>query len=81
VRVIDNGVGIDPAACARLFNHRFTAGKGAKGFGYGLWFSNHVFMANGITPQVESKPGKGTAIVLEFKLTNGKFDGRDSQAT
>jgi signal transduction histidine kinase len=67
VRVVfqDNGVGMDEQTSARLFGEIFTT-KGSSGLGLGLFVTGRLFQRCGATTQVESTPGEGTRITVDF---------------
>jgi signal transduction histidine kinase len=71
VSVSDNGGGIGPALCARLFRERYSSKKG--GHGLGLLNCHKIVEAHGGQIRVESVEGKGTT----FTLT---LPGRDRTA-
>jgi C4-dicarboxylate-specific signal transduction histidine kinase len=63
VKVIDNGVGIEPANLTRVFNHGFTTKK--EGHGFGLHSSANTAKQLGGSLTAESEgPGKGACFTL-----------------
>jgi signal transduction histidine kinase len=63
VVVIDEGVGIEPAVMARIFNFGVTT-KGAEGNGMGLWMVKHILTKYGGDVEVDSGQDKGTRFRL-----------------
>jgi signal transduction histidine kinase len=64
LRVIDNGVGMNPAVCERIFEPFFTTRPAGQGAGLGLAVSLGLLQALGGEVRVESHPGKGTTMTL-----------------
>lgn len=65
VQVIDNGVGISPENCKKMFSHGFTTKK--TGHGYGLHTSALAANEMGGSIRAESEgAGKGAKITLEL---------------
>lgn len=62
--IADRGVGIDPANLARVFDPYFTTRRG--GTGLGLAIARNVIEGLGGTINIESAPGRGTEIRLDF---------------
>jgi signal transduction histidine kinase len=60
--VSDNGVGISPEQCEKLFNPYFRGTQKPKsvGLGLGLYLCQQIVQAHGGTIQVESQVGQGT---------------------
>jgi signal transduction histidine kinase len=63
VVVIDEGVGIEPAVMARIFNFGVTT-KGDEGNGMGLWMVKHILTKYGGDVEVDSGQDKGTRFRL-----------------
>ncbi len=63
VRVVDNGVGIDEANLARVFNHGFTTRKSGHGFGLHASANAAVEMGGRLSAHSEG-PGKGAMFTL-----------------
>jgi signal transduction histidine kinase len=61
--VSDNGVGISPEQCEKLFNPYFRGAQKPKsvGLGLGLYLCQQIVQAHGGTIWVESQIGQGTA--------------------
>ena len=70
VRVVDQGRGISPAECERIFEPFYRGGKATpgSGSGLGLAIAKGFVEANGGTLSVESVPGQGTSFVVAFPL-------------
>ena len=73
--VRDRGVGIEPAALARMFEPYFTTKRA--GTGLGLAISRNIVQGLGGTITVASEPGQGTEIRLELPV-NGTSEERIS---
>lgn len=70
VRVVDRGIGIEPAMQQRIFE-RFERAVGSRefgGFGLGLWIARQIVEASGGTISVESAPGRGSTFTLRLPL-------------
>jgi signal transduction histidine kinase len=65
--VRDEGVGMAEGVRSRLFEPFFTQGKKG-GTGLGLAIVKQIVDAHGGTIDVESAPGKGTTVRMEFPL-------------
>jgi two-component system sensor histidine kinase KdpD len=70
VRIVDNGPGIAPAEQERVFLpfYRSAGGTGHHGSGLGLAIAKGFIEVNGGRIGVESQPGQGTSVVIEFPL-------------
>jgi nitrogen fixation/metabolism regulation signal transduction histidine kinase len=66
VLVTDTGIGMDESARQRLFEPYFSTR--AAGTGLGLTIAKRNVELNGGTIEVESAPGRGTAVTLTFRL-------------
>ena len=67
VTVTDNGVGMDAATLADIFN-LFASTKGSRGTGLGLTVSRKIVREHGGDIHATSSPGAGSTFVLEFPL-------------
>jgi two-component system sensor histidine kinase HydH len=65
--IADNGVGIEPADVARIFDPYFTTKRG--GTGLGLPIAKNVIEGLGGTISVASAPGRGTEIRIDLVAT------------
>ena len=76
VRVVDRGPGIAPAEQERVFLpfYRAPGATGHQGSGLGLAIARGFIEVNGGRIGVESQPGQGTSVVIEFPL--GERSGR-----
>ena len=72
VRVVDQGPGIEPAECERIFEpfYRGPAAEGTawSGSGLGLAIAKGFVEANGGEISVESLPGQGSAFVVALPI-------------
>ena len=72
VRVVDTGIGIDPAQLPNIFREYTQAHEGIAGryggSGLGLAISRKLLRAHGSDLQVESQPGKGSMFWFDLAL-------------
>ena len=66
LRVIDNGVGIPPAARAHLFEPFFTTKEVGKGIGLGLASVYGIVRQSNGSITVDSDPGAGSVFTMHF---------------
>ena len=64
IRVSDNGVGVDSATSARMYEPFFTTKEVGKGTGLGLATTHSIFHEHGGFIVCESAPGRGTTFSL-----------------
>ena len=67
--VIDTGVGIEPAAMAKLFRPFHTTKP--DGTGLGLATTRKIVLAHGGTIDVQSEPGRGTKFAITLPVASG----------
>jgi PAS domain S-box-containing protein len=70
VRVVDEGIGIEPEYRERIFS-RFERAVSARdycGFGLGLWISRRIVEASGGTIDVVSEPGRGSSFTFRLPV-------------
>jgi PAS domain S-box-containing protein len=67
LEVIDSGIGMDEETRRRCLEPFFTT-KGARGTGLGLAMVYGVAQRHGANLEIESTPGKGTLVRLEFAV-------------
>jgi signal transduction histidine kinase len=70
--VRDNGCGIAAAHKERLFEPFFTTKGPGKGTGLGLAMAKNVVLEHGGTIELESQPGLGTSVYVDFPLSGVK---------
>ena len=72
VRVTDNGIGISPAAHARIFErfYRVDAGRSRAvgGTGLGLAIAKHLAIASGCAITLESEEGAGSTFIVHIPV-------------
>jgi signal transduction histidine kinase len=64
----DNGCGIAAANRDRVFEPFFTTKEPGKGTGLGLAIARNVVVEHGGTIQLDSEPGAGTEVMVDFPL-------------
>jgi signal transduction histidine kinase len=66
LRVKDQGIGIDPANHARIFQRlvRAVPARQYSGLGLGLWLVKEIVAAHGGRVSVDSQPGHGVEFVV-----------------
>lgn len=73
IRVIDHGIGVEPADQGRIFERFFRSDKARSrrtgGTGLGLAIVKNVALGHGGTVAVRSTPGEGSAFTIELPLT------------
>jgi len=80
IRVGDTGVGMEPEVCKRAFESFFTTKEIGKGTGLGLFISYNLVTEVDGTITLESKPGKGTTVIIRIPLRPRKnlISGNDA---
>jgi PAS domain S-box-containing protein len=71
ISVRDNGVGMDPATVARVFEPFFSTKPVGKGTGLGLSQVYGFASQSGGGAEIESQPGAGTTVSIFLPLTDG----------
>jgi signal transduction histidine kinase len=66
VTIKDTGEGIEPALLEKAFKEKFTTKK--SGHGFGLIVCNRIIENHGGQLRIDSTPGQGTAISIDFPL-------------
>ncbi|MDD5217380.1 MAG: ATP-binding protein [Candidatus Omnitrophica bacterium] len=67
IRVADNGPGIAEDRLRRIFEPFYTTKE--EGTGLGLYVTKQLVERNGGRITVESKPGRGTTFIIDFRVT------------
>lgn len=66
--ISDNGIGIDPAHLATVFEKFQRFNKSSKGLGLGLYHVLEIITLHQGSIAVESKPGVGTTFIIQLPL-------------
>ena len=69
VRVMDEGVGMNPQILDRITDPFFTTKQDQGGTGLGLYISYSIIKAHQGTLDYESRPGEGTAVTVKIPLS------------
>ncbi len=77
LEVADQGVGIDPADQARIFDRFYRSGQtlAKGGYGLGLFLVQHIVEAHGGLVELESTPGSGSRFRLVFPAAQDIQEG------
>jgi signal transduction histidine kinase len=68
IQVIDTGPGIAAAEQRRIFDRFYRASSGDGGFGLGLSIAREAVRALGGELELDSTPGRGTAVTIRFPI-------------
>jgi signal transduction histidine kinase len=68
VCIVDNGIGIDPAIQAQIFNPFFTAKPVGQGTGLGLAICDRIIADHSGTLTVQSLPGQHTEVIVQLPI-------------
>jgi two-component system NtrC family sensor kinase len=68
VEISDNGSGISPEDIPHIFEPFFSTKREARGIGLGLAIVHGIIQNHGAKIEVNSAPGKGTTISINFPL-------------
>jgi signal transduction histidine kinase len=68
IRIGDTGIGMNSEVCRRAFESFFTTKEIGKGTGLGLFISYNLVTEVDGTIMLDSKPGKGTTVIIRIPL-------------
>lgn len=68
IKVADNGIGMDAATLAQVFQEYFTTKPPGKGSGIGLAVSRSLIEMNGGDISIASEPNVGTTVTVQLPL-------------
>jgi signal transduction histidine kinase len=71
LRVTDTGRGMNAETLRRAFEPFFTTRSGSSGTGLGLAMVHRIVTRAGGRVSLQSKPGEGTAVVIELSVLEG----------
>ena len=81
LEVGDNGVGMDAATQAHVFDAFFTTREAGSGTGLGLAVAHGIVLAHGGTIAVQSEPGEGSTFTVCFPPQDPQADAAGPAAT
>jgi signal transduction histidine kinase len=79
IEVVDDGCGIPEEHRVQVFDPFFTTKKRGQGTGLGLTMAAEIVRNHGAQIELESEPGKGTRVVLEWPAVSAKETGKEEQ--
>lgn len=68
IRIMDNGIGMEPSFIAERLFKPFDTTKGNAGMGIGAYEARDFILKNAGQLEVESKPGQGSTFTVKFPL-------------
>lgn len=82
IKIIDNGVGMDPKFIAERLFKPFDTTKGNAGMGIGAYEARDYVLKHGGHIRVDSQSGQGTTFTIQLPLAkqNSSYQGHDDQS-
>ncbi len=68
IRIIDNGIGIDPAEMEKVFDPFYTTKETGKGTGLGLFVSHEIIEAHKGKMWLENREGGGVILTISLPM-------------
>ncbi len=75
VAVRDNGRGMNEEQLAHVFDPLYTTRRQCGGSGVGMSIAKGIVQGHDGRMEVRSRPGNGTAVIVELPIAAGTFSG------
>jgi signal transduction histidine kinase len=84
ISVSDQGIGISPEDCARVFEKYYRSDSkevtSRSGHGLGLYLAKRIVELHHGTVSIQSELGKGTEFSIQFEAQPARLEGLAAQA-